>query len=149
MAMMESLEGELAFKNLDQQIQLSVLCPGLVASGIWDVEKSESQRDAADNRGVRAKESQRQFFETAGTSTFDTIDEFLRGVARGQFICDSVEGQVIFWQAGPATSLAAACPPNFGARCDNGAHIRKTQRHHPCPGSLPEPLDESVDPSSS
>ena len=93
MAMMESLEGELAFKNLDQQIQLSVLCPGLVASGIWDVEKSESQRDAADNRGVRAKESQRQFFETAGTSTFDTIDEFLRGVARGQFICDSVEGQ--------------------------------------------------------
>ena len=93
MAMMESLEGELAFKNLDQQIQLSVLCPGLVASGIWDVGKSESQRDAADNRGVQAKASQRQFFETAGTSTFDTIDEFLRGVARGQFICDSVAGQ--------------------------------------------------------
>ena len=92
MAMMESLEGELAFKNLRGQVQLSVLCPGLVASGIWDVGKSESQRNPEDIRGVTAKDTQRQFFEL-GTSVKDTIATFLEGVKQGQFICDSVPGQ--------------------------------------------------------
>lgn len=93
MAMMESLEGELAFKKLGGQIQLSVLCPGLVASRIWDTGRSEAQRDAADNRGIAAKASQRRFFEEFGTSVSDTVATFLGGVARGQFICDSVPGQ--------------------------------------------------------
>ena len=93
LAIMEALEGELAFKKLNKQIQLSVMCPGLVASRIWDVGKSESQRESATRREIAAKSSQRKFFETLGTSPSDTIDEFLLGVARRRFICDSVKGQ--------------------------------------------------------
>jgi len=66
----ESLEGELAFKQLGEQVQLSVLCPGLVASGIWDVGKSEAQREPSENRGVQAKETQRRFFESVQRKPF-------------------------------------------------------------------------------
>lgn len=112
MAMMESLEGELAFKQLDRQIQLCVLCPGLVASAIWDVGKSESQRGNAEKRSIEAKDSQRKFFETEGTSTSDTIDEFLRGVVRGKFICDSTEGQAQEVFARRASYIASGALPS-------------------------------------
>ncbi|MDG2277020.1 MAG: SDR family NAD(P)-dependent oxidoreductase [Pseudomonadales bacterium] len=92
-ATMESLEGELAFKQLDNRIQLAVLCPGLVSTGIWDTGKSESHRGSSARADVAAREAQRHFFETQGTSTQETIQTFLAGVANGQFICDSVPGQ--------------------------------------------------------
>ena len=81
----ESLEGELAFKQLGEQVQLSVLCPGLVASGIWDVGKSEAQREPSENRGVQAKETQRRFFE---------------GVQRKPFFCAFYTANRIFAKAG-------------------------------------------------
>jgi len=93
MGMCESLEGELAAKNLGGQIQLSILCPGLVASSLWNASKAEEQRLGSDKRTITYKEGQRQFMESLGASVSDTIDTFLDGVARGQFICDSVPGQ--------------------------------------------------------
>lgn len=94
LAMCESLEGELVRKNLDKQIQLSVMCPGLVASKLWDAKRAEEQRPASDKRGaIQARDSQRMIMEEWGTSLEDTIDTFLEGMARGQFICDSVPGQ--------------------------------------------------------
>jgi len=93
LGMCESLEGELAAKNLGGQIQLSIMCPGLVASSLWNASKAEEQRLGSDKRTIKYREGQRQFMESLGTSVSDTIDTFLDGVARGQFICDSVPGQ--------------------------------------------------------
>ena len=42
---------------------------------------------------MKAKKSQKAIFETMGTSVHDTVDTYFEGVARGQFICDSVPGQ--------------------------------------------------------
>lgn len=92
--MMESLEGELAFKQLlGRQIQLSVLCPGLVASGIWDLARQEAQRAPAESRQITARATQKQFFDEVGTPAAECVQCFLAGVRAGQFICDSVEGQ--------------------------------------------------------
>eukprot|EP00555_Chaetoceros_dichaeta_P009438 CAMPEP_0198266966 /NCGR_PEP_ID=MMETSP1447-20131203/30942_1 /TAXON_ID=420782 /ORGANISM="Chaetoceros dichaeta, Strain CCMP1751" /LENGTH=308 /DNA_ID=CAMNT_0043957303 /DNA_START=101 /DNA_END=1027 /DNA_ORIENTATION=+ len=93
MGMCESLEGELAAKNLGGQIQLSILCPGLVASSLWNASKAEEQRLVSDKRTINYKKGQQQFMESLGTSVSDTIDTFLDGVTRGKFICDSVPGQ--------------------------------------------------------
>lgn len=93
MGMCEALEGELATKKLGKQIQLSVMCPGLVASKLWNAARAEEQRSSSAQRNITMKESQRQFMENLGTSVFDTIETFLDGVKRGQFICDSVPGQ--------------------------------------------------------
>lgn len=93
-AMCESLEGELAAKKLGKKIQISVLCPGLVASSLWDVVKSEDQRSSKDRRRtIAVRESQKQIMQNLGTSVSDTIDTFLDDVKRGKFICDSVPGQ--------------------------------------------------------
>eukprot|EP00588_Corethron_pennatum_P011563 CAMPEP_0194275544 /NCGR_PEP_ID=MMETSP0169-20130528/8350_1 /TAXON_ID=218684 /ORGANISM="Corethron pennatum, Strain L29A3" /LENGTH=303 /DNA_ID=CAMNT_0039019029 /DNA_START=98 /DNA_END=1009 /DNA_ORIENTATION=- len=91
-AMCESLEGELVSRDLDGRVQLSVLCAGLVNSNLWDDGRAEAQRDAPEGRTIASKESKRQIFERMGASVSDTIDEFLDGVARGKFICDSVPG---------------------------------------------------------
>ena len=91
--MCESLEGELTAKKLGGQIQLSVMCPGLVASSLWDAARAEEQRSGSEKRNITAKERQRQFMENLGTSLSDTIDTFIEGVARGQFICEAVRGQ--------------------------------------------------------
>lgn len=94
LGMCESLEGELARKKLHKQIQLSVLCPGLVASSLWNVARAEEQRSTSDKRStIVARDSQRRFMEEWGTSVEDTIDTFLEGMVRGQFLCDSVPGQ--------------------------------------------------------
>jgi len=90
----ESLEGELARKKLHKQIQLSVMCPGLVASSLWNAARAEKQRSASDKRiTISVRESQRRFMEEWGTSVSDTVDTFLEDMARGKFICDSVPGQ--------------------------------------------------------
>jgi short-subunit dehydrogenase len=94
MAMMESLEGELAFKKLGAQIQLSVFCPGLVATSLWDVEKVEAQRPEAERRTVKAKASQKKFFDTLGTPVSDAITCYIDDVKKGRFICDSAVDQV-------------------------------------------------------
>lgn len=92
--MCESLEGELAAKQLGGQIQLSVMCPGLVASSLWNAARAEEQRSSSDKRNnVTVKERHRQFMEELGTPVSDTIETFLDGVVRGKFICDSVPGQ--------------------------------------------------------
>lgn len=93
-AMCESLEGELAAKKLGKKIQISVFCPGLVASSLWDVARAEEQRASTERRKMIAvRESQRQIMQNLGTSLSDTIDTFLDDVKRGKFICDSVSGQ--------------------------------------------------------
>jgi len=91
--MCEALEGELTTKKLGGQIQLSVMCPGLVSSTLWNVARAEKQRSASVKRNITFKESQRQFMENLGTSVSDAVETFLDGVRRGQFICDSVPGQ--------------------------------------------------------
>ena len=67
--------------------------PGLVASSLWDAARAEEQRSGSEKRNITAKERQRQFMENLGTSLSDTIDTFIEGVARGQFICEAVRGQ--------------------------------------------------------
>ena len=56
--MCESLEGELAAKNLGGQVQLSIMCPGLVASSLWNASKAEKQRPDSDKHNIKYKERQ-------------------------------------------------------------------------------------------
>ena len=91
----EALEGELARRGLlATQIQLAVLCPGLVASSLWDTGRAESQRAAEDRRALAAQEGPRRFMEEWGTPVSDAIDTFLEDVSQGRFLCDSVPGQL-------------------------------------------------------
>lgn len=91
----EALEGELARRGLlATQIQLAVLCPGLVASSLWNARRAEAQRAAGDRRALAAPEGPRRFMEEWGTPVSDAVDTFLEDVARGRFLCDSVPGQL-------------------------------------------------------
>jgi len=95
MAIMESLEGELAFRKGLGQIQVSVLCPGLVASNIWDLSRQERLRgdgQARETISAPGRTERLKAFFGHGTSVASCVQTYLEDVARGDFICDSVRG---------------------------------------------------------
>ena len=96
-ALMEALNNELALKGLTDQLQVSVLCPSTVASGIWDIEKQE--RNRADTENKRTVSPKRQeglrelFLSSNGTmQPKDVATELLKGMDNKQFIIDSHGG---------------------------------------------------------
>lgn len=94
-ALMESLEGELGFRNKQDRVQVSVLCPGGVGSGIWDVDRQERTRGDGQPREHIASDARKQqlvdFFGRM-RSPEDCVTTFFEGLARGDFICDSEPG---------------------------------------------------------
>ena len=94
---MEALNNELAMKSLTEQLQISVLCPSTVASGIWDIEKQERNRSDTENQRTVSPKRQEGlkelFLNSKGTmEPRDVALELLKGMENKQFIIDSHGG---------------------------------------------------------
>ena len=94
-SMMESLEGEIEFKNKSGHIKTAVLCPGGVSTSIWKVDRQEKTRRDGKGRGTvtsnRRKEQLKELFESS-VSAKDAMDQFFKDLHDGLFICSTEPG---------------------------------------------------------